>query len=54
VATYNTRRFTSIVGADQIALPDGSWSCVPALFFFVGFGGSMVKVCHSYLPVVAS
>jgi hypothetical protein len=49
------RAFSSIVGDDQMAAPDGPKSCIPALFFCVGCGVSgMTYVFHATSPVAAS
>ena len=47
--------FSSIVGDDQTAAPDGPNSCVPTLFVRVGFGASGITyVFHTTSPVAAS
>ncbi|MYI74493.1 MAG: hypothetical protein F4057_03995 [Acidobacteria bacterium] len=55
VAAYTSRRPASIVGDDQIALPDGPYSVTPALLTPRGRGSSaMVYVFHTTRPVSIS
>src|SRR5215470_4148307 len=55
VATYSMRRFASIVGADQMADPDGPQSGTPAELFPRGAGMSAtVYVFQMTAPVFAS